>query len=223
MTREPASFSLPRAYAALEERLHVVTHGAGAVGSLACALALWKSAAVHDLEARAGCWIYAASLVLMYSSSTAYHAVPGDRTRAKEQLRALDHCSIFILIAGTYTAFALTVLRGWTSYALLGAMWALCAVASYGVCRRRRRQGGPVRQALVMGWLVVAIVPELVRVLEPPGLLLLVAGGVLYTLGVPFYIWRRLPHHHGIWHGFVLLGSLNHFIAIAGFALPRAP
>jgi hemolysin III len=159
----------------------------------------------------------------MYLASTAYHAVPVGRARTKQKLRTLDHCSIFVLIAGTYTAFTLTVLRGWGSYALLVAMWSLCAGAIYRACRRRSGAGGPVRQALAMGWLVIAVAPELARTLAPPALVLLVAGGLVYTLGVPFYVWRRLPHHHGIWHAFVLLGSLNHFVAIAHFALPGAP
>ncbi len=223
MTSEAENSSLPRTYSAAEECFHVATHALGAVATVAWAPALCQRAAAHDFVTRAGCGIYIVSLVLMYSSSTAYHAVPPAWKRTKQRLRTLDHCSIFVLIAGTYTAFALTVLRGWGSYALLAGMWTLCAAAVYRLCRRRSREGGRIRLALGMGWLVIAVGPELARTLEPRALLLLVAGGVVYTLGVPFYIWRRLPHHHGIWHGFVLLGSLSHFVAIALFALPNAP
>jgi hemolysin III len=212
-----------RTYSRAEERVHVLSHALGLLGSIVGAVVLFGAAAKSSFASRAACGIYAASLVLMYLASTAYHLVPAQRVRIKQTLRALDHCSIFTLIAGTYSAFALTVLHGALARALLIAMWGLCAAGVHGVWRRGRMRRGPILLSLAMGWLVAPIAPEMAWSLGTTGTLLVLAGGILYTLGVPFYAWRGLPHHHGIWHVFVLFGSLNHFLAVVLFVLPRMP
>lgn len=201
--------------------MHVLSHGLGLLASLCGIYALLRAAADTGLSTRVGCSIYGASLVLMYVASTAYHSVPVQSVRLKQTLRALDHSAIFVLIAGTYTAFALTVLQGLATRALLLGMWGLCAAGVRGVWRREKPRRGPVVLSLAMGWLVALVAPQLSRSLAAGGTLLVVGGGALYTLGVPFYLWRRLPHHHGIWHAFVLLGSLSHFLAVAWFVLPQ--
>ncbi len=210
------------AYSPAEERVQFASHALGALASFAGVPLLVSRATRYDREAQAGCAVYGASLIAMYLASAAYHGVPSSSARIKAALRALDHASIFVLIAGTFTAFALTAIRDLGGYLLLAAIWGLCLNGVWGVSRQRSRRWGPIGRSLLMGWLVALLVPQLVRALGPGGTWLLVGGGVLYTLGIPFYVWRRLPHHHGIWHVFVLLGSLSHFLAVALFALPRS-
>lgn len=213
--------SAQRSYSPEEERVHCLSHAVGLLGSLCGVVALLRAAANTALSTRVGCSIYGASLVLMYLASTAYHSVPVRNIRLKQTLRAFDHSAIFVLIAGTYTAFALSVLQGLMARVLLLGMWGLCAAGIFVVWRRLEPRRGPVLLSLTMGWLVALLAPQLSRSLAAGGTLLVVVGGVLYTLGVPFYLWRRLPHHHGIWHVFVLLGSLSHFLAVAWFVLPQ--
>lgn len=201
--------------------MHFLSHALGLAVSIAGAVVLQASAMQHGLQTQIACAVYAISLVSMFLSSAAYHAVPARKVRMRQIFRALDHCAILVLIAGTYTAFALTALHGVLGHALLVAMWALCGTGIYRIGARRDAERGPVVFALVMGWLALVAAPELAGSLGSRGTLFFLAGGALYTLGVPFYVWRRLPHHHGVWHLFVLAGSLSHFLAIAWFAVPR--
>ena len=136
-------------------------------------------------------------------------------------LRRFDHIAIFLLIAGTYTPFALVNLRGPWGWAFFGAIWGLACVgiALHGVLIRY----GKVATALpyvVMGWVAVIAIKPLVAAVAPGGLALLAAGGLAYTLGCLFYIWRRLPYHHAVWHGFVLAGGILHFFAILFYVIP---
>jgi hemolysin III len=209
-----------RVYSAAEERLHFVSHGVGALGSLAGMAFLLPAAARHGAGSLASCAVYGVTLVLMFVSSTVYHAVPASNVPLKKRLRALDHATIFLLIAGTYTAFASTLLGGWVGHSVLAAMWALCALGIYGVWRRGARQHGPIVPSLAMGTLVVLTVPQLAHGLAPNGIALFVAGAAIYALGIPFYVLRRWPHHHGIWHAFVLAASITHFYAISLFVVP---
>ena len=168
-----------------------------------------------------GCTVYGLALVLMYASSTAYHVTPCERPRTKHALHVLDHSAIFLLISGTYTPLALTVLHDTRGYLLLGLVWALSFFGLYLVIMRRNpRRGGPILLYLVIGWVVALTLPDLMRTLGNRALLLLLSGGALYTLGVPFYALRSLRYHHAIWHGFVLVGSALHFVAIFEFVIP---
>ena len=150
-----------RPYSPAEERVHFLSHALGLLGSLCGVIVLLRAAANTRFATQAACAIYGASLVLMYLASTAYHFVPAESARIKQTLRAFDHCAIFVLIAGTYTAFALTVLDGVAARALLVGMWGLCAVGVRGVWLGGQTRRGPVLLSLAMGWLVALVTPEL--------------------------------------------------------------
>ena len=216
----PQALVSPRVYSLAEERLHCFSHGLGAFGSLLGMAFLLPAAARHGTGSLVACAVYGATLLLMFASSTAYHAVPASNAPLKRRLRALDHATIFLLIAGTYTAFASSLLGGWLGHGVLAAMWALCGLGIYGVWRRGAKQHGPIVPSLAMGTLVVITVPQLGHSLAPGGIVLFVAGAAIYALGIPFYVLRRWPHHHGIWHAFVLAASITHFYTISVFVVP---
>ena len=197
------------------ERLNSISHLTGA------ALAIAGTVVLVILAARSGDpWkivsfsAYAAALCLLYVVSTIYHSVRG---RAKAILRKLDHCAIYVLIAGTYTPFALVTLRGPWGWTLFGLAWGL---AGLGIAQEFIFGKGARRLSIaiyiVMGWMGVAALGPLALGLGAAGLAWLLAGGLLYTGGIAFYLLdERVRHFHGVWHLFVLAGSAAHFIAIA--------
>jgi hemolysin III len=199
-----------------EEVANAVTHGVGAVLALAGFVVL-AVAASRQGTARVlvGCVVFGAALVLLYSASTLYHSVGPAHARAKAVLRVVDHSAIFLLIAGTYTPFTLVSLGGLWGWSLFGVVWGL-AVAGIGLrlVLRRRPTGLFVALYLAMGWCVLVAAKPLVAALVPAGIALLAAGGAAYSVGVVFYLWRRLPYAHAIWHAFVLAGSASHFAAV---------
>jgi hemolysin III len=203
-----------------EERAHYLSHGVGAAIAVPAVALLVLLAARQSLATFIGCGVYGGALVLMYAASTAYHATPPAMHRTKHVFHLLDHCAIFLLISGTYTPLALTVLHNSRGYMLLAVVWVLSFYGLYRVIvRRNPKHGGPVLLYLAIGWAVALTLPELLRALGDRALVLLVAGGIFYTLGVPFYALRRLRYHHAIWHGFVLAGSAFHFIAMFNFVV----
>jgi hemolysin III len=158
--------------------------------------------------------VYGATLVLLYSFSTVYHAV--QNPRAKAILQKLDHNAIYLLIAGSYTPIALVTLRGPWGWTLFGLSWglALLGIVQELVIGHRTRRLSMVLYVL-MGWLVVIAIQPLMRAMPSAGLLWLVAGGLVYSLGIYFYIHgERVRHFHGVWHLFVLGGSVCHFLCI---------
>jgi hemolysin III len=164
--------------------------------------------------------VYGASMILMYTASTIYHAVP--LMRAKPVLRVLDHSSIYLAIAGTYTPFMLSNLRGPWGWSLFGVVWGL-AIAGivFKALALNRLRILSVGFYVAMGWLVIVAARPLLSAVAPGGVALLVAGGVAYTAGIGFYAWRRLPYGHFVWHLFVLAGSVFHFFAILDFVVLR--
>lgn len=205
-----------------EEVANGVTHGVGALASLAgltvlATLSVLRGTAWHVV----GCSIFGATLVVLYAASTLYHSIPG--ARAKAVLRTFDHCAIFLLIAGTYTPFTLVNLRGPWGWSLLGVVWG----AAIGGVVLTVVAGGrwPVLSVglyVVMGWSVVVAVKPMLGAVAPGGLILLAAGGVCYTVGIVFYAWRRLPYGHALWHLFVLAGSACHFFAVLMYVIPNS-
>jgi hemolysin III len=160
--------------------------------------------------------VYGATLVALYLFSTLYHSLKG---LGKALFRKLDHTSIYVLIAGTYTPFALNPLRGPVGYALLAAVWLLAAIGVLQeVLRKRRRRALSVSLYVLMGWLALAVVGPLARTLGLSGLALLFCGGILYTVGIVFYVLdEKMAHSHGIFHLFVLAGSVAHFLVVFFF------
>ena len=196
------------------EKFNAVTHLIGAILALAGAILLvvlsvldgdpWKVVSVS---------IYGVTLVLLYSFSTLYHSLHG---RAKNILRKLDHHSIYLLIAGSYTPFCLVTLRGPWGWSLLCVVWGLAVL---GILQEMRPRGEArilsVAIYVVMGWVAVVAIVPLLEKLGLAGFAWLAAGGLLYTIGIIFYaLDTRLRHAHGIWHLFVIAGSAAHFIAI---------
>ena len=162
--------------------------------------------------------IFGATLILLYSASTLYHSLRG---RAKTILRKLDHLSIYLLIAGTYTPFCLVTLRGVWGWTLFGIVWGLALIGMLQEIRPRSeaRILSLVIYA-VMGWVIVIATGPLLDHLETTGLVLLAAGGLLYTGGIVFYAFDdRFRHWHGIWHLFVIGGSLLHYLTIALYVI----
>ncbi|MBK9236853.1 MAG: hemolysin III family protein [Rhodoferax sp.] len=201
------------------EKLNAITHLVGAV------LALVGSTVLVTLAALSGdAWkvvsvtLYGVTLVLLYSFSTLYHSLRG---KAKSVLQRLDHHSIYLLIAGSYTPFCLITLRGPWGWSLFGVVWTL---ALLGIAQELRPSRGTRKLSLaiyiVMGWVaLVALVPML-KALGGVGFAWVAAGGIFYTVGIVFYVLdTRLRHAHGVWHLFVIAGSAAHFFAIARYVL----
>lgn len=216
------SNSMPR-YSAREDLANSITHGTGILLSiLGMCLLILLSSAYGNVWHVASCVIYGSTLVFLYTASTLYHSI--HPAKAKPILRTLDHSTIFLLIAGTYTPFTLVSLRGPWGWSIFGIIWAMALV---GIIFQKAmlRKGTMVSVAfyLAMGWVVViAIRPMLSRV-DAGGLVLLLLGGLSYTVGVAFYVWRRMPYNHAVWHVFVLAGSAFHFFAILFYVIPRNP
>lgn len=207
-------------YSTGEEIANSITGGVGVVLAIAALAVLVTYAALRgDAWHVVTCAIFGATLILSYTTSTLYHSLP--LPNIKPLLRALDHSAIFLLIAGTYTPFLLVNLRGVWGWSLFGVIW---TVAISGVVLRLvwkgRHHGIIVSLYVAMGWAVLVAIKPLLENLETGGLVLLASGGVVYTLGVAFYAWRKPPYSHAIWHMFVLGGSALHFFAILFYVVP---
>jgi len=203
-----------------DELASSILHGIGIVLSIVGLVLLVTLAAVHG-HARAvvSCAVFGSTLVLLYTASTLYHAIPLQRLRPI--LRRIDHIAIFILIAGTYTPFTLLALPGAWGWSLFTAIWVLAlagSVLELGLVHLPRRVAALLYVA--MGWVGVVAIEPLYHHLQAGGLVLLLAGGVAYTLGVPFYLYKRMPYHHTVWHAFVLAGSVLHYLAVLLYVLP---
>ncbi len=202
-----------------EEIANSVSHGAGLLASIAALpLLVMVNVRRHDVWQVVAGAVYASTLIMLYGASTLYHAVPA-RSHVKQALRVVDHGAIYLLIAGTYTPFALGALRGPWGWSLLGTIWALAFAGialKAGVGFRYPRLSTAVY--LLMGWLVVVAVRPLAIAVGPAGLAWLLAGGICYTAGVVFYTHPRMRYAHLVWHLFVLAGSACHLVAVAGYA-----
>lgn len=196
------------------EKFNALTHLFGAVFALVGTVVLIVLAAAGgDPWKIVSVSIYGATLILLYSFSTLYHSLRG---RAKVILRKLDHNSIYLLIAGSYTPFCLVTLRGPWGWSLFGVVWGL---ASFGILQELMQRSEArilsVVIYVVMGWVALAALAQLRHALGPDGFAWLVAGGLFYTVGIVFYVIdKRLAHAHGIWHLFVIAGSACHYVAI---------
>jgi hemolysin III len=208
-------------YSPREELANALTHGVGAALSVAGLVVLVTLTGRHgDAWRVTATAIFGVTLVLLYSASTLYHSFRGEPL--KRLLRKFDHASIFLLIAGTYTPFLLVNLRGPWGWSLFGVIWtmAIAGVALKFWFTGRFRIASTLLY-VGMGWLVLIALRPLSNAISAPALGLLVAGGFIYTVGTVFYLWKRLPYHHAIWHLFVLGGSACHFCAVWAAVLPH--
>lgn len=210
------------AYSVGEEIANSITHGVGVALSIAgLTLAIALASLFGDGWQLGSAIVYGAALVLLYTASTLYHSVPFER--AKHVLKIVDHSSIYVLIAGTYTPFTLVTLREAGGWWLFGLIWAL-AVAGIALEATwvYRPKWISVCIYVAMGWLIVFVMGPLIEHLPSPALWLLIAGGLAYTLGTTFYVIKRIRYMHAVWHGFVLAGSICHFLAVVLYVLPRS-
>lgn len=197
-----------------EEIVNSITHGIGALLSIIALVILIIVAGQHgDIWHLVSFSIYGSTLILLYLSSTLYHSFTNPKI--KNLFARFDHISIFLLIAGTYTPILLTTLRGpwgWTLFAIIWAMAVAGAVIRSIYLHRFRKL--MVAIYLVMGWMAIVAAKQIYELMPGISIWFLVLGGLAYSIGVIFYNWRKLPYSHGIWHLFVLAGSILHFFAI---------
>ncbi len=207
-------------YSSREELAHGISHGIG-TGLSIFGLVILLITAIrygnvwHVVSAA----IYGSSLILLYLASTLYHLFSAPT--AKRFFQQLDHSMIYILIAGTYTPLTLVTLRGAWGWTLFGLVWgmALCGLA-LELLIKKRIQWLSLTLYLGMGWLLVIAIKPLMASFATGGLMLLLAGGLFYSVGIIFYIWKNLSYHHAIWHLFVMAGSACHFLAILFYVMP---
>jgi hemolysin III len=215
MDREPGRAR----YLPAEEALNSLTHGLGLAASLVGAAVLVVFTALQgDAWQIGSAGVYGATLVALYAASTLYHSAR--RPRARRVLRILDHCAIYLLIAGTYTPFTLVSMRGGWGWTLFGLVWGLCVAGIvFKLFFTGRLDGLSTVVYVLMGWLCVIAVKPMLEMLETGALLWAAAGGVAYTAGTLFYHNRRLPYSHAVWHLFVIAGSACHYLAISRYVL----
>ncbi len=201
------------------ERFNAWSHLVGAVLALAGAIWLMVVATLQgDIWKIVSMAVYGVTLVTLYSASTVYHSVRG---RAKAIMQKVDHFSIYLLIAGSYTPFCLVTLRGPWGWTLFGIVWSL-AVIGIGQEIKPRSEARIMSILIyaIMGWIVLVAVKPLIAALGMAGFTWLAAGGALYTIGIIFFAYdTRFRHWHGIWHLFVIAGSLLHFVAICFYVV----
>ena len=201
-------------YSVREEIVHALTHGAGVILSIAgLSWMLYVSIAAADPWRIVASAIYGATLIVLFLASTVYHSMY--QSRHREIFKLLDHCAIYLLIAGTYTPFLLVAMRSDIGWWLFGTIWAL---ATAGIVKklwfRHRFPKLALASYLAMGWLVVIAAPQLAAAIGPNGMAWLVAGGISYSVGAIFYALDRIPFNHAVWHVFVLAGGICHFMSV---------
>lgn len=203
-----------------EEKLNVISHFIGFILSVVALVLLLYYASVEGSAWHVVSFsIYGASLIVLYSASTLYHYTQQPELRQK--LNIFDHAAIYVLIAGTYTPFALVVLKGWVGWAIFGASWGL---AIFGIIFKLFYTGKYDKISTIayvlMGWMVIFAIKPLVNNFSTEGLIWLLAGGVFYTVGAILYSIKKIKYNHAIFHIFVLLGSFSHFMAVFFYVLP---
>jgi hemolysin III len=197
-----------------EEIVNGITHGIGALLSIAGLVLLVVCAALYgDGWHIVSFSIFGSTLVILYGVSTLYHSF--SKPSVKLFFKKLDHCAIFLLIAGTYTPFMLVSLRGAWGWSVFGIIWALAAIGifikSINVLSFKRLS---VVVYVCMGWLILIAIKEVLNEVPSSSFIFLLIGGICYTAGVIFYAWRKMPFNHGVWHIFVLSGSILHYFAV---------
>lgn len=207
-------------YSISEEIANAVTHGIGVLLSAAAlALLVVYACFFGDVWYIVSFSIYGATLIILYINSTLYHTF--QNPKVKSVFRILDHSSIYLLIAGTYTPLALTILRGPIGWRIFGIVWGLALVGiGLKVFFVKKFMILSTLSYILMGWVIVFAFKPLAMALPMPGIIWLVIGGLLYTIGAIFYVIKKLPFNHAIFHLFVLAGSICHFFTVLLYVLP---
>ncbi len=219
---ESSQHSSVGGYSLGEEIANAVAHGLGTAASIvALTLMLVKALPVLPAWELAGIAIYGASMVTLFLSSTLYHSFTHLPTKAV--LKRLDHCAIFLLIAGTYTPFLMITLKSPRATLLMAVIWALAlAGVVFKIFFVHRFKLASLITYLVMGWLALVVIYDIYQALPRPGFYLLLAGGLCYTVGAGFYAAKQYRYTHAIWHLFVLAGAACHCLSIALYVIPSA-
>jgi hemolysin III len=207
-----------RPLSASEEIANSVSHGLGLLLALVALPVLVASAMrAGNVRFLIGATVFGVTMVLLYLASTLYHSLTHEA--AKRLFRIIDHTAIFLLIAGTYTPFALGVLRGPWGWSLLAVIWTLAiAGITLKMITRTRHSRISIALYVVMGWLAVVAIKPIMTLVPLPGVLLILAGGLAYTFGLAFFAAHRLRYNHFIWHLFVIAGTTCHFFAVLWYA-----
>lgn len=210
-----SNITMQRPYTIGEEICHCTVHGLGIILSIAGLAVLTAFASRYgDAWTIVSCAIFGASMIVLYTASTLYHAVANQH--AKKILKKFDHIAIYYLIAGTYTPFLLVNLRGPTGWIIFGIIWSL---AILGTILKLVSSGSGTKLwsiglYLIMGWMIVFASKELFATISTAGMVFLILGGAFYTLGITFYVWKSKKYTHAIWHFMVLNGTIMHFFAV---------
>lgn len=201
-------------YTRKENLMNAITHGIGALLAVAALVILIVFASIYgDAWHIVSFTIYGVSLVLLFTVSTLYHSLTG--YKAKKVFQIMDHSSIYILIAGTYTPILLTALRSSRGWVIFGIIWGMAIIGvSIQPFIINKHNILSTLIYIVMGWMIVTQFNQLIRVIPKISLIFLMVGGILYTLGAVLYLIKKIPYNHGIWHIFVLAGSIFHFFTI---------
>ena len=210
----------PKYYAPAEERINILSHAVALLLSIVGLLALISRALLYGNTTHlVGFSTFALSLVALFTASTAYHSTSAPALRVR--LRTVDHAAIYVLIAGTYTPFALVTLEGSIGWALFAVIWTM---ALSGIALKLfftgRFELPSTLMYVAMGWLIVFFIKPLIASFPPSGLAWLLAGGIAYTLGAVLYSIPRVPYNHAVFHIFVVAGGMCHFIAVFVYVLP---
>lgn len=207
-------------YSVLEEVFNASTHGVGVVlGAIGLALLVLKTLQTDNIVILASAIVYGVSIVMLFAASTLYHAIPHDGI--KRVLRIVDHCAIYLLIAGTYTPYTLLVIGDRLGAVIMAVVWSL-AVAGiiFKIFFVGRFQMISLLTYLGMGWLGLLAAFEIASNLPPTGIVLLLGGGIAYSVGTIFFKVKKIPFNHAIWHLFVLAGCILHFLSVYYFVIP---
>ena len=206
-------------YPSTEEKINILTHGLGLLLSIAALVLLIIHASTHGTARHIVSFtIFGASMILLYSASTLYHY--SQKPDIRRKLNILDHASIYVLIAGTYTPFTLITLKGWLGWTIFGITWGIAIIGVFFKLFYTGRFDKISTIAYVaMGWIIIFAVKPLIENLPLNGLYWLLAGGIFYTIGAILYSVKKIKFNHAIFHVFVLLGSFSHFMAIYFYVL----
>lgn len=204
----------------MEEKWNAWTHGVGASLALVGLPVLIAASYIHGTVWHIVSFsIYGISLFLLYLASTLYHSFRD--IKLKHIFKIVDHSAIYLLIAGTYTPFTLVILHGTLGWTVFGIIWGLAlAGIAFQLLFINRFKFLSTLCYVAMGWLMLVCFKPLVAALPAAGLYWLIAGGLFYTVGALFYLYRWFPYHHAVWHVFVLAGSASHFVSVLGYVLP---
>lgn len=203
----------------LEEIINAVTHGLGAVLAVIALVVMLYAYNNGGTWHIMSCAIYGGSMVLLYLASTLYHSFTNEKLKAV--FKFIDHASIYVLIAGNYTPFALIPLHGEFGWTIFGIIWSVAAVGIvFQIFCVKKFKILATLCYIAMGWFAVVMIKPLLLTVPIETIYWLIGGGVFYTVGAVFYLMPRIPYHHAIWHLFVLAGSAAHFVAIVKYVLP---